>query len=148
MSVSPQNRVMFLFVAICSGTTTGPALAQSARTAPTRRGRTARIDSSREKPLSLVQAEDIDQTQTQNSASEESPSSNTAPDSDEDIMEDIQSFNTYTSLEDGQPGQRGELQINYFNGWQTQSHESDPWQMLMELEYSPNVKGCWFLQNA
>jgi len=66
----------------------------------------------------------------------------------EDKMEDIQSFNTYTSLEDGQPGQRGELQINYFNGWQTQSHTSDPWLMVMEVEYSPKCKGNWFLENA
>jgi hypothetical protein len=66
----------------------------------------------------------------------------------EDVMEDIQSFNTYISLEDGQPGQRGEWQFNYFNGWETQDHESDPWLMEMELEYSPNVPGCWFMQNA
>lgn len=67
----------------------------------------------------------------------------------EDAMEDIQSFNTWTSLEDGQPGQRGELQFNYFNGWETSSGESDPWNMLMEIEYSPNSHGkCWFLDNA
>src|SRR5262249_19624162 len=66
----------------------------------------------------------------------------------EDKMEDIQSFNTYTSLEDGQPGQRGELQINYSNGWQTTSHRSDPWLMLMEVEYSPNCPGNWLLSNA
>ena len=66
----------------------------------------------------------------------------------EDKMEDIQSFNTYTSLEDGQPGQRGELQINFFNGWETTSHEPDPWLMVMEVEYSPNCPGNWLLQNA
>jgi hypothetical protein len=65
-----------------------------------------------------------------------------------DKMEDLQSFNTYTSLEDGQPGQRGELQINYFSGWQTSSHESDPFLMLMEIEYSPCVKDNWLLSNA
>jgi len=53
-----------------------------------------------------------------------------------DEMEDIQSFNTYTSLEDGQPGQPGELQINYFNGWETTSGESDPWLMKTEIEYT------------
>jgi hypothetical protein len=66
----------------------------------------------------------------------------------EDKVEDIQSFNTYTSLEDGQPGQRGELQINYFNGWQTTSHQSDPWLMLMEIEFSPKGEGSWLLGNA
>lgn len=63
-------------------------------------------------------------------------------------MEDIQSFNTYISLEDGQPGQRGEWQINYFNGWQTRSGASDPWLMVTELEYSPRCPGNWLLQNA
>jgi len=66
----------------------------------------------------------------------------------EDVMEDLQSFNTYISLEDGQPGQRGEWQVNIFNGWQTQSHESDPWLMLLELEYSPNCPSSWLLSNA
>lgn len=65
----------------------------------------------------------------------------------EDVMEDIQSFNTYISLDDGQPGQRGELQFNFFNGWETGDDESDPWNMRMEIEYSPNG-GNWLLDNA
>ncbi len=56
----------------------------------------------------------------------------------EDEMEDRQSFNTYTSLEDGQPGQPGELQINHFTGWSTRSGESDAWLMRPEIEYTFN----------
>lgn len=62
-------------------------------------------------------------------------------------MEDIQSFNTWTSLEDGQPGQRGELQLNVFNGWETGGGEEDVWTMDLELEYSPKG-GNWLLDNA
>src|SRR5262245_34032059 len=52
----------------------------------------------------------------------------------EDEMEDIQSFNTYISLEDGQPGQRGEFQVNIFNGWETSSGESVLLMMVAEFE--------------
>lgn len=65
----------------------------------------------------------------------------------EDKMEDIQSFNTWISLEDGQPGQRGELQLNVFNGWETGGGEPDVWDMRLELEYSPKG-GNWLLDNA
>ncbi|MBK8267275.1 MAG: hypothetical protein IPK83_02810 [Planctomycetes bacterium] len=88
--------------------------------------------------------------QSEDSAKEEVDSKDAADEKSEagDPMEDIQSFNTWTQLEDGQPGQRGEWQVNYFNGWQTQSHESDPWLMVMEVEYSPDVPSSWLLSNA
>jgi hypothetical protein len=66
----------------------------------------------------------------------------------EDEMEDIQSFNTWTSLEDGQPGQPGEVQINYFNGWTTTSGESDPWLMTPQLEITLGQSQSSFLRNT
>jgi hypothetical protein len=53
-----------------------------------------------------------------------------------DPVEDRQSFNTYTSLEDGQPGQPGEFQINYFNGWETASGDHDRSLMAPQIEYT------------
>jgi hypothetical protein len=65
-----------------------------------------------------------------------------------DAMEDRQSFNTYTSLEDGQPGQPGEFQINFFNGWETSSGERDRWLMEPEIEYTLGRTSDSFLRNT
>jgi hypothetical protein len=148
MFPSIPNRVWLLLAVACGWVATDSALAQSTKSSQASQKQTVRIDPHPERPLRLAQAGDGDKAQTKNSASEKTQSSEKTAEFCEDKMEDLQSFNTYTSLEDGQPGQRGELQINYSNGWQTQSHESDPWLMNMEVEYSPCAKGCWFLNNA
>jgi hypothetical protein len=64
----------------------------------------------------------------------------------EDEVAERQSVDTWSSLEDGQPGAPGELEIHLASGWQTRSGEHDPVFLRPALEYT--LDGSEFLRNA
>jgi len=68
---------------------------------------------------------------------ERSRTTEVVEESSEDEMTEKQSFDSYSQLEDGQPGQPGEIELELNTGWQTQSGESDPWLLTPEIEWTP-----------
>jgi hypothetical protein len=64
---------------------------------------------------------------------------------DVDTVAERQSMDAYTSLEDGQPGAPGSLELQLDFGWSTTSDESDPIIWDTQLKYTPD--GSEFLRN-
>ncbi|MFH1416729.1 MAG: hypothetical protein ABII12_00365 [Planctomycetota bacterium] len=63
----------------------------------------------------------------------------------EDDVAERQSIDSFTSIEDGQPGGPGEFELEFSLGWETASGEHDPVTLETELEYTPD--GSDFLRN-
>ncbi|MBN2563949.1 MAG: hypothetical protein JXQ75_23790 [Phycisphaerae bacterium] len=63
----------------------------------------------------------------------------------EDDVAARQSIDSFTSLEDGQPGDPGKFELEFMLEWETISGEHDPITLETELEYTPD--GSDFLQN-
>ncbi len=99
------------------------------------------VKRSAEQPLSLVQA-DTGQREEENSGRTEPAAKESAAD---DLLTEHQSVDAFNSLEDGQPGQPGTLELQVQSGWTTTSGEHDPISLLTELQYNPD--GSEFLRN-
>ena len=56
----------------------------------------------------------------------------------EDAVADRQSVDTFSSLEDGQPGPPGKIQVQFDLGWDTTSGKSDPILVQPQLQYTPD----------
>lgn len=98
------------------------------------------------RPLSLAQNDSQDEEmQGESSRSEMYEESETSSESMEDDVAARQSVDAFISLEDGQPGDPGELELKLNLGWQTTSGEHDPITLLTELQYTPD--GNDFLRN-
>lgn len=80
---------------------------------------------------------DLPQTQTQGQVAEATL---------EDAVAARQSVDAFNSLEDGQPGAPGQLELEFNVGWQTTSDESDPVTFETELQYT--LDGNAFLRNT
>jgi hypothetical protein len=94
-------------------------------------------------PLSLAQA---DRPKTEQTAVKTEERTVETSSTGEDDVAERQSFDTYSTLEDGQPGAPGELEIHMVSGWQTRSGEHDPVFLTPQLEYTLN--GSEFLRNT
>ncbi len=85
-----------------------------------------------------------------NSLSLDSPEAQAQDQASEARLEDAvaarQSVNAFNSLEDGQPGAPGQLELQFNIGWQTTSDESDPVAFETELQYT--LDGNAFLRNT
>lgn len=64
----------------------------------------------------------------------------------EDPVSARQSVDSFCSLEDGQPGDPGSIELQVQTGWQTSSGEHDPFSLLNELQF--NLDGSEFLRNT
>lgn len=64
----------------------------------------------------------------------------------EDDVAARQSVDAYNTLEDGQPGDPGTIELQLQAGWQTTSREHDPFFWLTELQF--NLDGNEFLRNT
>ena len=64
---------------------------------------------------------------------------------DADRITELQSIDTFNSLEDGQPGDPGHFELQFDFGWQTTSNQDDPVTFTPELKYTPD--GSDFLRN-
>ncbi len=72
----------------------------------------------------------------------------TAPAENAFSLDDLahqQSIDSYTLLEDGQPGEPGHFELQFDLGWQTTSGERDPVLFAPELKFTPD--GNDFLRN-
>ena len=94
-------------------------------------------------PLSLAQADRPKAEQT--AVKTEERTVETSSTGEDDVAE-RQSVDTWSTLEDGQPGAPGELEIHLASGWQTRSGEHDPVFLEPELEYT--LDGSEFLRNT
>jgi hypothetical protein len=94
-------------------------------------------------PLSLAQGPPPKTEQTAVRAEERTVETTSTG---EDEVAERQSFDTWSTLEDGQPGAPGELEIHLASGWQTRSGEHDPVFLHPELEYT--LDGSEFLRNT
>jgi hypothetical protein len=94
-------------------------------------------------PLSLAQADRPKTEQTAVKTEERTVESSSLK---EDDVAERQSVDAYNSLEDGQPGNPGEFEIELRSGWQTRSGEHDPVFLEPELEYT--LDGSEFLRNT
>jgi len=72
------------------------------------------------------------------------PPSSAAPDEDE--ITEHQSVDSFSSLEDGQPGAPGEWEVQIDMGWRTTSGEHDPFSLNMEIQKT--LSGSEFLNNT
>ncbi|HVP11266.1 MAG TPA: hypothetical protein VMV94_08795 [Phycisphaerae bacterium] len=94
-------------------------------------------------PMSLAQAERPKSEQTAVKTAERTVETTSTG---EDEVAERQSIDTWSSIEDGQPGAPGELEIHLASGWQTRSGEHDPVFLHPELEYT--LDGSEFLRNT
>lgn len=92
-------------------------------------------------PLSLVQADSGQTTEEKTEQTEKVAEGSGA----EDVLTEHQSVDAFNSLEDGQPGPPGTLELQLQTGWKTTSGGHDPVSQLTELQYNPN--GSEFLRN-
>lgn len=99
-------------------------------------------DPYRWQPLSLAQAEP-----RKNSTEKTERIDSTKIERESDSLTERQSVDAFNSLEDGQPGAPGDLELEVNAGWQTSSrqHTHDPFALLTELQYTPD--GSEFLRN-
>jgi hypothetical protein len=91
-------------------------------------------------PLSLAQAEP---RATERSSMERTEITTSGG---EDEVAERQSVDTYSSLEDGQPGTPGGFEIELSSGWTKFRHESESIEFEPEIEYT--LDGSDFLRNA
>ncbi len=62
---------------------------------------------------------------------------------EEDPVTRRQSVDAYTTLEDGQPGAPGEIQLQVDAGWETRSNEHDEFQLRPEIQWTPENGEFW-----
>ena len=65
---------------------------------------------------------------------------------EEDELTEHQSVDSFSSLEDGQPGQPGEWEVQIDMGWRTHPDEHDPISLNMEIQKT--LSGSEFLENT
>ncbi len=56
----------------------------------------------------------------------------------DECMRRRQSFDTISFLQDGQPGRPGQIELNFFSAWQTQSRRSDLASIAPEIKWTPS----------
>lgn len=97
-------------------------------------------------PLSLVQDDSQDdELETESSRSETYKESEMGSSLGEGDVASRQSIDAFTSLQDGQPGGAGELELQLTLEWETTSGEHDPITLNTQLQYTPD--GNDFLRN-
>jgi hypothetical protein len=92
-------------------------------------------------PMSLAQANPQPSGRTQVSESTEKVTM-----AAEDDVAERQSVDSYCTLEDGQPGTPGGVELELFSGWTKYRHESENIGLEPEIDYT--LDGSEFLRNA
>lgn len=141
MSFSRKLYVRLFLASMISLIATRQSTAQDPARSSARRD-SSQGDPYRYQPMSLAEMQDQEATSYEESGTTRSEQSLA---SREDLVTEHQSVDAFNSLEDGQPGPAGELELQLQFGWKTTSGEHDPFEFSTELQYTPD--GNEFLRN-
>lgn len=150
------TRVVLVFFGT-SGLLTTPAFAQQSDKSTQRSVRSRRTRDSNSSPLALASSDDAREplqdpdpqpagTRTTDSTiTTTTETEHVSAKSNEDPVTERQSVDAFNSIEDGQPGAPGEVELQFDLGWETTSHTHDPFTLHSEIKYTPD--GSDFLRN-